>query len=457
VSWLEDFEADAYGRHGIGRLRAGLFRQQRELLDDVSKRKTARCSRRAGKTRACLVRSAELCSTGTILYVVQTRLMAKVIFWEPLQEFNRQYGLGLTFNESELIARSQTGGTVIVAGADDRREIDKKRGLAYDLVILDEAGSYQVDLAGLVNEVLEPALLDRNGELWLTGTPNPSCQGYFHDADTALPGYSRHHWTLYDNPYVKGREFVEAQIQTRGLALEDPYVQREYFGQWVPGGGRLVYRFDPAKNIYEELPTLREEWRYVIGCDVGWLDSTAFAVLAYHPSHPTTYEVFSAKRAGMLSSEIAGTLQELCQTYRNAYVFMDTGGGGKRVAEDLKARFGLPIEAADKKDKISGQALLNSDLALSKVKVRRQSPVITEWLSLQQLPDGKEDPTVHNDLADAFLYAYKACYQWVYREPKPKPLSINDPRWMDEYENAKVIKLERARKEAQKWKGRNRG
>ena len=76
--------------------------------------------------------------------------------------------MGMEFLENQLTVKLPNGSQIILGGCQDPGEVDKFRGPAYSRVIIDEAQSIKTSiLETLVNDVLEAALLDHDGELWL--------------------------------------------------------------------------------------------------------------------------------------------------------------------------------------------------------------------------------------------------------------------------------------------------
>jgi hypothetical protein len=87
------------------RLRALAFAAQLAFIDDASKKKAARCTRRAGKTALAaiyLLLVAFAKPESTCLYLALTRQSAKRLVWRWLKKLNKLADLGLgkrAFNE----------------------------------------------------------------------------------------------------------------------------------------------------------------------------------------------------------------------------------------------------------------------------------------------------------------------------------------------------------------------
>lgn len=164
------------------------FRQQRQFADDPSKLKCALTTRRAGKSTSIagmLIDAAMNEPDSTCIFIALTRKQAKKIMWKELVRLDRLYSLGLKFNKTDLTATLRNGAEIVVCGATDERDIDRLRGQAFLICAIDEAGSFPESLLEeLIDEVLEPATLDYDGTIIMTGTPTAACAGLFFRATT---------------------------------------------------------------------------------------------------------------------------------------------------------------------------------------------------------------------------------------------------------------------------------
>jgi hypothetical protein len=281
-----------------------LFPQQRDLLDDESKTKVALCSRRAGKSFALSVLALDTAFTfeGSMIPVISiTRQQAKRIVWPVFQELDRRNELGLRFNAAELSCTLPNGSQIFLTGASTEEEIQRLRGPKYPLVVVDEAQAFKSYLAELVSDVLEPAVLDYDGSIVLAGTPNAICRGFFYDASQPESAWSVHHWTLLDNPHIpRAAQWLEDRCRRYGWSQSNPTYLREYKGQWIRDSSSLIY---PNIPVIAELPD--DEWEYVLGLDLGYIDSTAFVICAYSTATGRLVVVESFKKTKLLPSDVA--------------------------------------------------------------------------------------------------------------------------------------------------------
>ena len=418
-----------------------LFDKQLDFIQDPSKLKAALCSRRAGKTYSVcyyLIQEAYCTPDSLGAYIALTRTSAKRLMWSELKRANRRYNLGLRFNNADLIVTCPNNSEIFLAGANDEGDIDKLRGSAYRLVVLDECASFGPHVDSLVEEVLEPALIDYNGTLALIGTPNAACTGLFHYATTnPRSGYSVHHWTIMDNPHIPdAAAWLEKRMERKGWPKDHPIDLREWCGQWIQSNESIIYPFDEERNICTEPP---EDVDFVLGVDLGYNDATAFVIGAYSPNSPDFYIVECQKASKMIAEEVAEEIAFYIEKFNPVSIVMDTGGLGKMIAEGLKRRYGLPIKEAKKSAKAANIELMASDMTLGRVKVFPDSPIIDEWRLLQWDPDSdrrKEDSRYENHLSDAALYAWRESRHYLhsYLAVMPDPKIGTKEYWRQQEE-----------------------
>lgn len=365
------------------------FPKQRSFVKDRSRYKGGLCSRRAGKTEGAaidLFKAAEETPGAPVLYFTLTRLMAKRNMWGKLLELNSRYGLGYDINESDLVLKKNGKGIVYLTGVDTKGEIEKMRGVGWKKAVGDEAQAMPHYLKNIVEEVLAPSFMDYDGTLTLIGTPSPVPTGYFYDACQS-ERWSIHKWTVFDNPFIPNpRKQLDELLDLTRYHESDAKIQREWYGRWAYDPSSLVFRYDPAKNDYMDLP-LVERWQYVIGIDIGFKDSDAIAVLGWTPNDNRVWLMEEHIRAKQdvtdLAKMIGSVWSKLGRDNVSAMV-IDTGGLGKKISEELSGRYGLPLQTAEKRDKQSHIELLNDAMRTGRLMAKRDSRfahdcALVEW------------------------------------------------------------------------------
>jgi hypothetical protein len=411
------------------------FDKQLAFIRDTATFKTAVCSRRAGKTIACamdLLNTAQAHENVVCLYITLKRTNAKRIIWPELLRLNQDLGLGGHANETDLSLKFVNGSVIYCSGAKDKSEIENFRGLALKLVYIDEAQAFRSYLQDLIDDVLSKALFDYNGTLCLIGTPGLVPAGYFYECATS-PKWSHHHWTMFDNPWLEKKsgksvmELVVSDCERMGVDIDHPKIQRENYGRWVVDPSARVFQYVESKNHYDELPE-HQDWEYVIGVDIGYHDSDAISVIGWNPKVKNCYLVYESVKNKQGITELAQELITLSKTYDPLKIVMDTGGLGKKIAEEINKRHDVTIEAAEKTRKFEFIELLNDALRTQKFSAKKTSKfaedsVLVEWDRDTKLDKPKISESYHSDICDSVLYAYREALHWLYEPEIKKPKS----------------------------------
>lgn len=477
-----------------------LFRQQRALITDRWRRKALLCPRRAGKSFALAVYLLWVCLTipsANCVFIAITREKSKQILWLLLKRLDKELELGASFNESALTVTFSNGSRVRLAGCETSGDIDKFRGEAFHLVVLDESKSWHAGLLDeLLTEAIEPALGDFLGTLVMAGTPGAILAGPFYQATgqgaTAIfedeEGRARaksrpfvdeelevwrdvtfewsfHSWTTADNtaqPHI----WLEALAlkQRRGWTDEHPIWVREYLGRWMADDTKLVWRYAAERDDWEPgrrtaanpfgLPE-NHAWRYVISCDLGFHDPFGLQVGAYSDTHPNLFHAYEDEEVGLSVGGIAKKIRYVLDLVGEDAVDVIVGdleGLGGAIVATLAEEYGIVVEKADKKDKRDNIEILNGDFVEERCKVLKGSKTSEEMTYLAWDPTGlKEKSGQKNNLSDAFLYMGRRARHRDAREPEKKP-APGSPEYylaMEAAEEAHVVEEERRQRRAE--------
>lgn len=393
---------------------------------------------------ADLIDTASKTPSAASLYITLSRLNAKRILWPDLLKINQEYGLGGRPHETELTLTFPNGHVIYLSGAKDKSEVEKYRGFPLKKVYIDEVQSFRAYVSELVDDVLAKSLYDFNGSLALTGTPPPIPVGYFHEC-VHNPQWSRHSWNMLQNPFLKiksGRDPMEMILEDckrMGVTIDDPRIQRECFGKWTVDTNSLVFRWSEA-NHYDRAPDAHT-WSYVVGVDVGWSDSDALAVLGWCEKGPEAYLVEESVKAKQGITELAAEIDRLVRKYEPVSVVMDTGGLGKKIAEEMTKRYGLPIKPAEKTRKYEYIELTNDALRTRRLLAKRDSQFAQDSFLLEWDKDKSTGDKLvvsdafHSDITDALLYAYREAIHWLH-VPEDRPVKRGSPEYFEKQNSA---------------------
>jgi hypothetical protein len=438
---------------------------QYAFVTDTSRNIAAWTTRRAGKTTGLAHRFLR-----TLLrhpncfcpYIALTRDSARNIMWQILQTEANRFGIAADFTESNLTMTLKNGSRLQLFGADMKNFLPRLKGIKTPGAAIDEAQDFRSHIESLINDVLTPATLDyEDGWIAVTGTPGPILKGFFYDiTEGGKGGFSRHQWTLYDNPYLPNpKKFVDDLMTEKGWDEDHPTYVREYLGKWKYDPQALLVQYIKENNNYNSLPIAN--WTYLLGIDLGFNDADALAVLAWSPSQPATYlveEVITEKQG---LTELVQQIQKLNETYKFAKMVIDEGGLGKKLAEEMRRQHKVPVHPADKARKMESIAFLNDALRTKRFFAKANSRFAQDSY-LVQIDKDKTTPdkivvkdSFHSDIIDATLYAFKESPAFSYEKAIAKPV-YGSKEWMDsEVKRMEEEAYERALKEAEEAKGLN--
>jgi hypothetical protein len=429
------------------KIRDDLFKKQNDFIEDESSLKAGFCTRRAGKSFSgamLLADAAERYPGSSVLYLAKTRDTAKRILWKDcLSVVNRRFDLRLKPNMVELSMTHPNGSVIYLSGADaNPDELEKLLGQKYSRVVIDEAQSWKQDLHDLVYNKLKPAVADYRGQIVLLGTPSNNRSGLFFQITTGLePGWSVCTWSAFDNPYMSEQWQAEIEdLKARNPnIIHDPGFRQNYLGEWTIEREALVYRFDRELNALHELPKKhqKDEEFYVIGIDLGYFpDPSAVVVAGYRRFDSSLYFIEAHKWEKLTLGDLAERLKPLMQKYPRSKMIVDAAN--KQAVEEMKQRYQLPLEAAEKHGKEGYIALMNADLATGTIKALPAADLLVqEWDVLTWDEGGlgrkrQENPNLPNHCADAALYAWRWAYNYAWTNA-PKEISLHGEEKVDEF------------------------
>jgi len=411
-----------------------LFDKQLAFIQDPSPYKVAVCSRRAGKTVACAAHLIDVAiNTPNVvcIYITLSAANAKKLVWKELKKINDNYKLEGVPSEADGSITFRNGSVVYISGAKDKSEIEKFRGLPIKLCYIDECQSFREYIKDLIDDIIEPALLDYAGTLCLIGTPRATPTGYFYECAHNNEIWSSHKWTFFDNPHIVAKsgkthqELLERVLKRRSLTISDPSIQREYYGIWANDSDSLLIKYDAAKNDWNP-PLPQHNYNYIMGIDVGFKDADAICILAWSEHDPVTYLIEESIETKQGITELANKIKELDAKYHVHKMVMDMGALGKKIGEELVRRHQIPVEAAEKQRKMENIELLNDALRRGHLKASMKSRFAQDTY-LVEIDRDKSTPEriavsndYHSDVIDAVLYAFKFSPAYAYEPPTEK-------------------------------------
>jgi len=455
------------------------FPLQRQFIEDTNKLKALFCTRRSAKSYTAglyLLHTALTRPNTSSVYVGLTRDQSKRIIWtDILKVILKGVNIDAKLNETELTVTLPNGSIIYVLGVDDSpAEADKLLGKKFALAVIDEAASYHIDLRNLVYKILKPAMSDLSGTIVLCGTPDNNKTGLFYDLTRDIPvqppsretrnGWNIWTWTAYDNPHMakQWQETINDLNAADEHVSQQAWYRQHYLGQWVIEEDAKIYRYNMDRNGWDGiLPEYGNTyaWVYTLGIDLGFEDSTALTLLAYHQYDKNVYILRSKKAKHLTLTDTAQWIRAWMEEYPISYFIVD--GAAKQSVAELQKHHSLPLEAAEKADKVNFIRIMNSDYTAGRIKINADecADLIHEYEHLlwdkRWLERGtyKEDPRFHGDCTDSALYGYRHCYHYtsvpksadeVYKE---NMLNTYDRDTLDTFERFAREKMDRERDE----------
>lgn len=439
-------------------LRNPSFNKQNQAIDDSAKLRAWNCTRRAGKSTAAaidLVETLEKYPNCKNLYLALTLDSARGILWDELKNMNDKFKLSLEFKEQRSIVVHENGASIRLFGVDaNAKEMRKVLGQKYKKVFIDEAGSMTIDMEKLCYQMIEPSLMDLDGQLTLLGTCENIPNTFFEKVTMEREKrWSVTKWTTADNPYLKdiwARE-ISIMLSENPKIVDASWFKTHYLNIWCQDDDLLIIPFDEQRNEVSNLPS-NIEWFFVLGVDLGFNDATAFSVLAYSPYHLVCYRVFGFKKSGLILSKAGEEIEKLRKSYDFTRIVID--GANKQGVEDLKQRMKLPLVEAEKTGKPTYLKALKDDVITGNFKIvsgsgdgLKKEWAQLQWIDMNQL---KEDPRCQNHESDATLYAWRECRHYAGLS-QLKSFDISSDDYIKELEVKQAESVERELQEEAEW------
>jgi hypothetical protein len=464
--WLEELRRAAGSVHP---LIAGMHNVQRAFVQDKRTRKAWRAGRRSGKSHGLagwFFEGMEETPGERSVYVALSRSKAKQILWDgALERMKRDFNLPirLSTSDGQLMVRHKNGSSLWLVGCKDKQQAEKLRGERFKRAAVDEAQAFPDWIEYLVEDCLDPALMDLSGSLALTGTPSATAIGYFYEVTMGLKqGWGLHHSTVLDNTSMPhARAWLEAKRKQLGWDETHPTYLREWMGQWVDDPGALVYpiswdnAFAPDQSQAHPYGLPPGDYVYGLGIDLGFSErSTAFVMVAVRRGTGEIYVLRSYTRSRLIPTALAShvnSVREKLQkeTGKGLRVVVDEGALGKGYAEQMRS-MGVGCEPAEKTEKRAYQEFVGGIIRSKSMRVNfgECQELLSETRKLQFDPEtGEEDERYPRHCADALLYIVRAMFpRYEPEETEPEFGTLEWHKREQARERARVISEQIKRK-----------
>lgn len=410
---------------------------QRRAIAGTRRFRAWMAGRRAGKSFAAAVWLLGGKALQKSAYVSRTLKSAKAIMLGVFAELNAAFGLRLDIRASTGTITEPSGHVIQLYGIRDTSQADLIRGQKFRRVFVDEGGAFPDELLKYALEsVLQPTLLDLQGDMVIAGTPGVIPRGYFYDItgnpglEEPFPGrWPTHHWTFRDNPHMPQAAVLEEALTVNGWTENSPTFLREYGAIWCEDQDALVYRYrglvqaDGVTPLWAPMP---KAGKTVLSIDFGSgekrRDATTWTV--WRQPYDTQTHVFCLKalaRDEIELEEVASITRELRERFSVNKIVADEGALGKALAKALRTQYKLPIEVAIKQDKKGRILAARGRLAAETLHLCEEAEPLwqeSRTLCWNQARDDHHERQP-DDLWDSALYGLEEFSAWQVEE-KPK-------------------------------------
>lgn len=226
--------------------------------------------------------------------------------------------------------------------------------------------------------------------------------------------------TLDDNPHLDRSSYEQSLAQ-----LDSTTRQQLRHGVWIQDSSGLVYSAF-HRGLVVPYPGDTANWRRILAFDFGNVDDTAWGILGWPKYSRTVHLLHSDKKSGLIPSECGELANDLMSKHKFDRIVGDFGGLGKGYAEEMRRRYYVPIEPAQKVNKLGYIKLLNGAMQNRELLIcEGNDGYVTELEELAWSDDSKstEAPGLPNHLCDMALYGWREAV--AYSEPDaPAKLSL---------------------------------
>jgi predicted phage terminase large subunit-like protein len=203
-------------------LNVELLKWQQEVFSDPTRFKVVAAGRRCGKSRLAawtMIIRALQSDKVTVFYVAPTQGQARDIMWSVIEDLGHPVIASKHVNNMEF--KLVNGSRISLKGAD---RPDTMRGVSLEYLVMDEYADMKPQVW---EEVLRPALADRQGDALFIGTPKG--RNHFYDLyvyadkgeDSSYKGW---HFTSYDNETLKAEEIDLAKQSMSSYAFRQEFM-----------------------------------------------------------------------------------------------------------------------------------------------------------------------------------------------------------------------------------------
>lgn len=407
------------------------FDKQKEIINnDFDRFICMMTSRRAGKTETdgLLLDTVSLKPNSMCVYIHQNAKNAVAQCYDKALNKLKETGIKIkketrsTSGEYGAHIITENDSIIMFRGNASIADTEKFQGFAFDLAIIDEAQS-QRNLKMLVEEIIQPTLTDKKGKLVLSGTP-PRRKGTYFEFVYNLGTWKNYHWNMFDNPFIANAdEEIKRICELRDVDINNPIIQREYFGKIVYDYEAMVFK--GYKTYTGKIPSDFKTEHVYIGNDYGWSAYNAVVGIACNVTQRKAY-VFAERKFNKASvstiveknKEVLELGKELLrksgQDLSNIQIFGDTSDNS--ILYEMVETYGLPAFKCYKYNKDLAISQLVEECRTGRLLIPSEGVLADEFEKILYARDAEDnllaelDESYHPDAMLALLYASRQMF-----------------------------------------------
>lgn len=426
------------------------YDKQREVMLEVNHRKRLYCltSRRTGKSTmaAGIINLVAIQKDSEVIYYNKTFANGIKQVFDNVCKYSESIDFKIKkSSKSDGSIEWENGSKLQILGNSNNAEADKARGFKARCVIIDEIG-HQRNIDYLLNEVIYPLMADyEDSTIVLMGTPSRIPHHFSTKIWEQDSSYRKYNWSFLENPYIpKAKEFLDDICKSKGVTIESPFIQREYFGKIAPDTEAIIFKKRSyIENLEEKIKAGSIQFTDVsIGVDYGFSDYNAMCTLIYNRHTKESWELETSKFRQATVSDIIATVKKhyenakkLCESVRinpddHIKIYADTNE--ESITADLMVKHKLPAYNCYKYDKMFAIEMLADEIRTGRMRINQGSYLADEMDRLlykrneeDEIINELDEEVFHADAIMALLYASRKAffdmdYDINFKEVQPK-------------------------------------
>lgn len=386
-------------------------------------------SRQTGKTHVSMIYGVEQCLQRpglSVAVITGTKEQMRTILLPIMRTITEQLpdDIRPDNKKSESTWEFKNGSRIRLEGADGLA-LDRNRGRALHLVIIDEAG-FVVELERLIKSVILPSFITTNGRVIVISTPPEQPEHYFKTlcVEAAADG-SYLEMDVYKNGFATPEKIEEWKKEAGG---EDSATwQREYLVQFVIDSKRAVIPEFMAHRDAIIKTALGPAFNYpLVGFDVGTKDATAgvFGYWDFERAKLIIQDELWLRgedvRTDVIAAEVQRMEKELWQDKDVRFRVVDVD---LRLIQDLSSIYGIVFRPVGK-DSLEAMVstvreLVHDEKIEIDPKCSRLIKSLGSAIWTKRRDTWERDADGHHDLLAALIYLARQLPSVRHIDPRP--------------------------------------